>query len=163
MSSISNIKALFPGMSPGKPLSPYARWDGTVILARSPMDNCATPKSRPGMTCSAPNLNLNGLFRSPTIPSRTILKESRVVHRDGVSRTGVVYAVPCGENLNFYISRHLLYFSNTNLLYISAGCWPKMLGISPAGVLKKTSCKTRTLILFEINGRIGIGGECLKS
>ena len=49
MSSMSNTSVLLPGMSPGKPRSPYARCCGMVIFARSPMLSCATPRSRPEM------------------------------------------------------------------------------------------------------------------
>ena len=62
--SKSNTSSLFPGIKPGNPLSPYAREEGIVIFALSPILSWATPRSRPGMTCSAPNLNLKGLFLS---------------------------------------------------------------------------------------------------
>ena len=60
MSSISNIRSELGGIRPGKPLSPYARWAGIVIFARSPTLSWDTPTSNPGITCSAPNLNRNG-------------------------------------------------------------------------------------------------------
>ncbi len=49
ISSISKISSDFPGISPGNPLSPYARWAGIVIIALSFFDSCATPISRPEM------------------------------------------------------------------------------------------------------------------
>ena len=62
INSTSNTKSQFFGTSPGKPLLPYACWDGINILARSPMDNWLIPSSNPGITCSVNNLNRNGFF-----------------------------------------------------------------------------------------------------
>ncbi len=41
------MRSAFGGIKPGNPFSPYAKCCGIVILARSPIESCATPRSNP--------------------------------------------------------------------------------------------------------------------
>jgi len=75
INSKSNIKGELGGINPGNPLIPYALSGGMMIFARSPSSNPGITYSNQNhimtdtinlttLTCSAPNLNLNGFARS---------------------------------------------------------------------------------------------------